>query len=77
MPSCVVEGCETPRKDRILYEFPKPKVIRNRWLKNLKLNVQNYPVNKTFYVCSSHFKDDDFLQNSKPDGRYVPKSNIS
>lgn len=62
---CNVKGCLNDSKEdpspRSLHSLPpitKMK-LRRRWLQILK--VPYHPANKSFNVCSCHFKKEDFF----------------
>ena len=74
MVSCSAIGCTNRSTDNPnirFYQVPsekKNKPLRKQWLQNVRRDGQ-LPKDKSFYICSNHFKEDCFqrdLQVSNP-----------
>ncbi|KAJ6638943.1 hypothetical protein Bhyg_11681 [Pseudolycoriella hygida] len=69
MSKCLVAGCRsTNRSEGItLHRFPKDKTELEVWSSNLNVNVS--AVRDRSLVCSTHFRESDFVHT--PNGSYI------
>ena len=71
MVNCAVIECHKSERDENWQSFPLPKTqgLRKRWLDLVNIDFKNYKLDldKSFRVCSRHFKESDM--NYKMDQR--------
>ena len=63
---CVAAGCSNTPSDRVsLFRFPKDKVLRNKWEKQVQRTRAKWKVTEHSYLCSEHFTEDSFEVDSE------------
>ena len=68
MPACSIANCKNyhhkENKTKIIFHrFPKNKTLRNQWISKCFRKDRFNPSNAR--ICSQHFLDSDYIQNSK------------
>ncbi|XP_025208752.1 uncharacterized protein LOC112604100 [Melanaphis sacchari] len=66
---CSIPNCENKPPKVKLFKIPIAKNLRRMWLLSIKQHYPNYSVssqnNSESYICSEHFKDQDFIHSEK------------
>lgn len=62
---CCVKNCHNSHRenpDLIFHEFPKNEIMRNEWIKKCFNSEEEFLLmHKNLWVCSTHFKEDDYF----------------
>ena len=77
MVGCAVIECERYERDENWQTFPLPKAnkgLRRQWLETINIKIpKDYDLDKSFRVCSRHFKESNMFYKTDKSGRISKK----
>lgn len=72
---CCIKNCYSNLRDNpdlVFHPFPKNQVLRAEWIKKCFSSEEEFLSQpKNLWVCSKHFKNNDYFKKQSPSGKFI------